>query len=101
MEDLRNRTSENERLEMQATTVTGQVEALRELADARELEVKEQREKLARYTGANAVFVFCFPRSIGKGACDQSLFFLPEVLYMGVCNGCSQKKFLGDLVELF
>ncbi|CAM9252741.1 unnamed protein product [Pylaiella littoralis] len=48
LEDLRNRTSENERLEMQATTVRGQVEALRELADARELEVKEQRERLAR-----------------------------------------------------
>lgn len=57
MEDLRNRTSENERLEMQATTVRGQVEALRELADARELEVKEQRERLARYFKAFGAFI--------------------------------------------
>ncbi|CAM9716409.1 unnamed protein product, partial [Ectocarpus fasciculatus] len=48
LEDLRRRTAENERLEAQAKTVGGQVGALRELADARGLEVKEMREKLAR-----------------------------------------------------
>ncbi|CBJ49174.1 hypothetical protein Esi_0207_0040 [Ectocarpus siliculosus] len=48
LEDLRRRTAENERLEAQAKTVGGQVDALRELADARGLEVKEMREKLAR-----------------------------------------------------
>lgn len=49
LEDLRRRTAENERLEAQAKTAGGQVDALRELADARGLEVKEMREKLARY----------------------------------------------------
>ncbi|CAM9891084.1 unnamed protein product, partial [Ectocarpus sp. 8 AP-2014] len=48
LEDLRRRTAENERLEAQAKTVGGQVDALRELADARGLEVKEMRVKLAR-----------------------------------------------------
>lgn len=48
LEDLRRRTAENERLEAQAKTVGGQVDALRELADARGLEVKEMREKLER-----------------------------------------------------
>lgn len=46
LEDLRTRTLENERLEAQATTVRGQVEALRELAGARGLEVKELRQKI-------------------------------------------------------
>eukprot|EP00903_Cladosiphon_okamuranus_P009414 g8978.t1 len=46
LEDLRTRTAENERLEAQATTVRGQTEALRELADARGLEVKELRDKI-------------------------------------------------------
>ncbi|CAB1105148.1 unnamed protein product [Ectocarpus sp. CCAP 1310/34] len=48
LEDLRRRTAENERLEAQAKTLGGQVDALRELADARGLEVKEMREKFAR-----------------------------------------------------
>ncbi|CAM9099300.1 unnamed protein product [Ectocarpus sp. 4 AP-2014] len=48
LEDLHRRTAENERLEAQAETVGGQVDALRELAGARGLEVKEMREKIAR-----------------------------------------------------
>lgn len=47
LEDLRTRTSENERLEAQATTLRGQAEALRELASARGLEAIELREKIA------------------------------------------------------
>lgn len=58
MEDLRRRTAENERLEAQAKTVGGQVGALRELADARGLEVKEMREKLARCEECFHVGVF-------------------------------------------
>eukprot|EP00752_Nemacystus_decipiens_P010615 g9453.t1 len=46
LEDLRTRTTENERLEAQATTVRGQAEALRELADARGLEVQDLRQKI-------------------------------------------------------
>lgn len=49
LEDLRRRTLENERLEAQATTMRGEGEALRELADARGLESTGLREKLARY----------------------------------------------------
>ena len=48
LEDLRRRTLENERLEAQATTMRGEGEALRELADARGLESTDLREKLAR-----------------------------------------------------
>lgn len=48
LEDLRCRTSENERLEAQAATMRGQVKALRDLADARGVEAKELREKLER-----------------------------------------------------
>ncbi|CAM9383187.1 unnamed protein product [Scytosiphon promiscuus] len=48
LEDLRCRTSDKERLEAHTATVEGQVEALRELADARGVEIKELREKLER-----------------------------------------------------
>lgn len=47
LEDLRSRTSDNDRLETQASTMRGQLEALRELADARGLEVKELRQKIS------------------------------------------------------
>lgn len=62
LEDLRSRTAENERLEAQAKLMRGEVEALRELADARGLETKELREKMAR----------CFKR----WCCWQSLLLL-------------------------
>lgn len=55
LEDLRRRTLENERLEAQATTMRGEGEALRELADARGLESTGLREKLARYSVPSAV----------------------------------------------
>lgn len=48
LEDLRQRTLDNERLENQAKVMRGEVNALRELADERGLEVKELRDKLAR-----------------------------------------------------
>lgn len=100
MEDLRNRTSENERLEMQATTVRGQVEALRELADARELEVKEQREKLARYTEYTFFVLYSmFNRQDARNrGCFTSL--IPGSLCAGVDNGCSRKKIAGDWLSL-
>lgn len=48
LEDLRRRTSDNERLEDRTKDMAGEILALRQLADARSLEVKELREKLSR-----------------------------------------------------
>lgn len=97
LEDLRNRTSANERLEMQAAAIRGQVEALRELADGRELEVKEQREKLARCAAFFVLFVAVqSTRSCSRGCC---CYFL-DVFCCRVGFGYSQKGF-AQSVEAF
>ena len=63
LEDLRRRTAENERLDEQTKLMRGELVALRELADGRGLELRELREKMARYPLESAEGFRCFLQS--------------------------------------
>ena len=94
LEDLRRRTLENERLEAQATTMRGEGEALRELADARGLESAGLREKLERYSLPAAVpVVLDSVRALAViPSSADSVSWCPGVENNGACIGIADSR---------